>query len=169
MKASSKELSFLVKLIAVIIAASLLSFGILYLLMNTWIGTDYAQAFQQIKAVYQKMNLYIAAAVVIQFIVSCFVVWLLALHYSHKVAGPIYRLKVTIQQFKQGADVEKVFFRKTDLLHDIAGNFTNFFILLGRRKKIFEKISACITASDLSRTADRQEAVQTIKKHLENL
>ena len=148
MKLHTKELGFIFKFLSVIIIASLLSFAILYFFMNKGVGTDYKTAFQAIAVVYKKMNYYIAAAVSVQLILSSFVIFFLALYYSHKIAGPMFRLKITIQQFLQGDDKEKVSFRSSDLLHEVAEDFTDFFTSL-KNKFIKKKIlNGSITGLD---------------------
>ena len=134
-----KEIFFISKLVFVNIISSCLSFGVMYLLMDKWVGKDYRTAFQVISAAYDQVNFYIATAVLAQFVISCLIVCFLALHYSHRIAGPIYRIKLTVRQYLQGQDIKKLSFRNTDFFHGVAENFTDFFNLLQKRKKFFEE------------------------------
>ena len=169
MKLCRKELTFIMKLVLVIGTASLLSFGVLYLFMDKWVGTDYGTGFQVISGAYRMMNYYIATAVLVQLIVSCIIVFILALHYSHKIAGPMYRLKLVVQRYLNGEDIEKVSFRKTDFLHGVAGNFTDFFDFLRRRKSLLKETHKLLEKADLHDEEKKQDALQRIEKILNEL
>ena len=164
-----KELTFMAKLVAVIAGASLLSFGILYLTLDTWVGADYGTAFQIMSAAYQRMDYYIALAVLAQLVISCLVVFFLALHYSHKIAGPMYRLKTAIQSYARGDAVARVAFRSTDFLHEVAEQFTAFFTALERNKKIFAETRRLIEGADLLDETAKEELLHLVAMNLRRL
>ncbi len=169
MKPETKELSFIIKLVSIIVLTSLLSFGVLYLFMDKWVGSDYRTAFQVISASYARMNYYIIAAVLLQFVISSFVVFFLALRYSHKIAGPMYRLKLRVRQFLNGEHVEDVCFRKTDFLHEVAESFSDFFRFLEKRKKLLEEARELLGETDLDDEKKKRDLLHKIKKTVDEL
>jgi hypothetical protein len=169
LKDQTKELAFLLKLVAIITIASLISFGILYLLMNKWVSLEYKAAFQAISYAYGMMNFYIAGAVFVQLTISSVVVYFIALRYSHKIAGPIYKIRLTIQNYSEGGNIQKVLLRKNDFLHDLADNFTDFFNYLNTRKKMFAEVYELFQKTDPENEKMKQESLDKIDKILEKL
>jgi hypothetical protein len=131
-----KELVFITRIALTIIASAVVSLAILYLFLSKPLDISYKSAFQLMAAVYREMNVYIITAVLVQLIFSSIIVYFIALLYSHKIAGPIFRLKAVLQQYMEGEEIEKVSFRRTDFIPGVSRIFTNFFTFLGNRKKL---------------------------------
>lgn len=166
MKSHISEISFIIKLTLIIVTTSLLASAVLYFFMDAWVGSDYGAAFKIVSEVYARMNYYIATAVLLQFTISSIVIFFFALHYSHKIAGPMYRLKLTVRQYLKGEEIEKVTFRKTDFFHGIAEHFTDFFCFMMHRKKRFEEITQLLEKLDLNDEENKQRVLHKIEKKL---
>ncbi|MEI6128011.1 MAG: hypothetical protein WCQ99_15800 [Pseudomonadota bacterium] len=163
MKPHVKELSFIVKLGGAMCTAALCSLGFLYFFMHQGVGTDYGSAFSAIAGIYRKMNFYIAAAVFSQLVISCGVVFFLALRYSHKIAGPMFRLKLTVRDYMSGRAIDRVSFRQSDLLHETAEKFTDFLSFLHRRESKLEEIKKLIEKALADGPRENQESLRKIK------
>jgi hypothetical protein len=93
------------------------------------------------------------------------VVYFTAVYYGHKIAGPMYRLKMVLQEHMAGKKTVKVVFRKTDFIPGVSGLFTNFFTFLGKRKQLLEEAESL--ADQLPRAAGEEK--DTLLKRLESL
>jgi nitrogen fixation/metabolism regulation signal transduction histidine kinase len=65
---------------------------------------------------------------------------ILALLYSHRIAGPLFRLKKSIKMLSAGQDIEPIRFRKKDEYQDLADSLTEL-----RR---FMKDKGCLQSQD---------------------
>ncbi len=130
-----KEFLFITKMGITIVLSVAASLGLLYFFLSTPVDIDFRSAFQTISGIYDRMNIYVIGAVLVQLIFSSVIVFSIALLFSHKIAGPIFRLKAVLQEYLGGKEIEKVSFRKTDFIPGVSGIFTDFFIFLGKRKK----------------------------------
>jgi len=162
----SKEVSFVMKLAGIILASAMISCTLLYLFMDKWVGSDYGTAFRTISSVYEKMNYYIAIAVVIQFFLSSVLLWLVTLRYSHKIAGPIYNLKNKIRAYLKGEEIRRIHFRKGDFLHDLADTFTVFFKSMDKRRTSFKELKTIIEEMDPDNSTIPAEDLEKIRKYL---
>ena len=68
--------------------------------------------------------------ITIAFFVGMAVSWLMTLYVSHKVAGPLYRMKSYFEKISGGDEVKDISFRKGDYLTEFAG------VINGALKKI---------------------------------
>jgi len=75
---------------------------------------------------------------------------------SHKIAGPLFRLKQYIIAVRNGKYTKEIKFRKTDQLHDLADDFNMMVMSLDIRKEI-----------DLLYIERLQEIVKTMKSAAE--
>lgn len=169
MNRARDELTFIVKIVCGVLAASLLASAMLYFFMDVWIGEDYGTAFQAMAAAYEMMNYYILMAVLVQFCVSAAFVLLLALYYSHRIAGPIYKLKSAVKQYKNGEAVAGVRFRKSDFLQHLAQGFSVLFAELTRRKRLFKEMQRVLQELDSQGETGRKEAAEKIDRFLDEL
>ena len=165
-----KEFLFITKIAITMVLSIVAALAVLYLFLNKPVDISYRAAFQTIAGIYDKMNLYIVLAVLVQLIFSSVVVYLVALFYSHKIAGPMYRLKMVLHEYMDGKDIEKVSFRKTDFIPGVSRLFTNFFIFLGKRKKLLAEGEQLV--EELSRVSGKErealvQQLETIVRELE--
>ncbi len=107
---------------------------------------------------------------------------LIGIFVSHKVAGPLYRLKRYMTIVRNGRYSHEIRFRKDDQLHDMADVFNQMVMSLEIRKEIdllyverMEKIinelafknnsSSQVNNATIARLAELQEIVSEIKSH----
>jgi hypothetical protein len=164
-----KEFMFITKLaiaIAVSVAAAL---GLLYIFLNKPVGVVYRNAFQTISEIYGRMNIYVVGAVLVQLIFSSCMVFVIALFFSHKIAGPMFRLKMVLQEYLSGEEIEKISFRRTDFIPGVSGLFTDFFGFLGKRKKLLAEAEALSVR--LKRTGGKEgdEGLRRLQSILDEL
>ncbi|MCJ7681908.1 MAG: hypothetical protein MUP70_14350 [Candidatus Aminicenantes bacterium] len=140
-----KEVLFIFKLIMIFITGSALALLVLYLVLNKNIGDSYSGAVKTITVVTQRINLYILAAIGIQLVFSSILVFIVTLLYSHKIAGPVFRLKAVMQRYSEGELPDSFAFRKTDFLSSVPEWFNDYFVNVRQRNAQIE------TAEQLTR------------------
>lgn len=165
-----KELSFIFKLVLSISMSTLLGIYVLYLLMDEGLGNNFANAFHIIKKAYQNMDFYILIAVFFQFLIASIFIYFISLYFSHKIAGPMYRLKMLIEDYLSNKHVGEVKFRETDFMGGVAENFSHFFIYHNKRTEKLEEIQKLIKKIDNNITKEnRKEMIDVIKNKLNKL
>ncbi|MBT6324663.1 MAG: HAMP domain-containing protein [Bdellovibrionales bacterium] len=85
---------------------------------------------QMYQELYQIIGLLGVSSIVFMIIVS---IWGIIL--SHRVAGPLHKLKMSIDNIKNGETDTRVFFRKNDHFQDLAASFNDMMDELTKNKK----------------------------------
>ena len=134
-----KEFIFLVKTILAIAGCAVLSLIIIFLFLSKPLDTSYKNAFQAISEILPKMNFYIITAILIQLIIASIIIILVAIFYSHKIAGPVYRLKMILSGYLAGEEIKDVKFRSTDFIPGVSKFFNEFFKSQKKRKELIEE------------------------------
>jgi hypothetical protein len=62
------------------------------------------------------------------------VVFVVCIFQSHKIAGPMYKLRKFLENIKQGNTPGHLFFRKGDNFHEIADDFNNAFAKINEKQ-----------------------------------
>jgi hypothetical protein len=164
-----KEFTFLFKIAAVMVISAVASMVIIYFFLNKDIGASYRAAFQMLSQTLQKMNIYIAVAVLVQLIFSSIVVYFVSLYFSHKIAGPVFRLKAVLQQYLDGEDIEKVSFRQTDFIPGVSRLFTDFLGFMGKRKSLLQEAETLVVKLEQARKPERSQLLEKLENIIKQL
>lgn len=143
-----KEILFILKILAVIILSIGISLALLFIFLNKDLENSYGGAFQTISDILQNLNYIIVIAVLAQLLFSSILICLLGLLYTHKIAGPVFRLKMILKRVKAGEEPEAISFRKADFLAGVAGSFNRFFVFLNTRQETIEEAETLLTRLD---------------------
>ena len=135
------EVWFILKLILVIVVSMAISLAFLHVLLFLRVGDLDSRTYEEATKIYLNLDLYIFLALLIQFSFSMIVVTMLTLIYSHKIAGPVFRLKQVINKYLEEGEPGNVKFRDNDFLPGIASGFNQFFSWLSKRKKLIIRLS----------------------------
>ena len=109
-------------------------------------------------------------------IVYAALIGILCIFFSHKIAGPLFKLKKYLTEIRQGNPIEKVYFRKGDYFLEIADevNETITFLqdapnnLLAQMNVINQKIANMDSSSENSDAINEiKEKLSMIQKKLE--
>lgn len=164
-----KEFLFLSKIIAVIIAGAGAALAILYVFLSKPLADAYGSAIRLMEAVYREMNVYIVTAILVQLIFASLVIYFTALLYSHKIAGPVFRLKAVLREYMEGRPIEKVSFRQTDFIPGVSRIFTQFFKGLDRRRQLLEEGHNLAVKMETLSGAEREALVVRLKTIISEL
>ncbi|MGB2906937.1 MAG: hypothetical protein WBB73_07540 [Candidatus Aminicenantaceae bacterium] len=143
-----KEILFVLKILSVMVLSIGISLAVLFIFLNKELEGSYGGAFQAISDLLQDLNHFIVIAVLAQFLCSSILICLLGLLYTHKIAGPVFRLKMILKRFQAGEEPEAISFRKTDFLAGVAGSFNGFFVFLDTRHKTIEEAETLLKQLD---------------------
>jgi hypothetical protein len=164
-----KEFMFISKLAIAMVISVAVALGLLYFFLSKPVDVIYRNAFQTISGIYNRMNLYVVGAVLVQLIFSSVMVFVIALFFSHKIAGPMFRLKMVLQEFLSGEEIEKISFRQTDFIPGVSGLFTDFFGFLGKRKKLLAEAEALSARLRVMGGKEREEVLKRLQSILVEL
>ncbi len=164
------ELAFITRVVLTLVIIALVSLFITWLLLDRDVPTQFRFAFRTIDTAYNSLNACMLIAVSVQLLISAGLVLLLGLWYSHRIAGPMYRLKMVLQQHEQGQPVERLTFRRTDYLPGVATRFTALFTRLNRRDVLIRQIGTILTEMATADPPTRiilQERVQDLRRQMD--
>jgi methyl-accepting chemotaxis protein len=81
----------------------------------------------QLKAVSELVYDKLWDKIVLLAVVNVFIIVIISLFFSHQIAGPVYKLEITLKRIIDGDILQRLFFRKTDKLDDLATLFNDAF------------------------------------------
>ncbi|MBN1223280.1 MAG: hypothetical protein JXB23_08510 [Candidatus Aminicenantes bacterium] len=157
------EIFFLLKLIVIITAGLIVSALILFVFLNRNLGSSYPSAIQIISDVFNKMSLVIVIAVIAQFSLSTLLLFLVALLFSHKIAGPMFRLKKILKQFRDSEDLNDISFRRTDFLPGVSRWFSGFFSMLNKQNRLLAEAESLLPNIEAELDGEKRTAIERIK------
>lgn len=121
---SSFKKSLIVKIFLLIIAGSLLSGVVLYLMWHKELGETYRQAFHTLVGLRKVLFSSLIFTLLLQAVLFSAVIIFLTLFISHKIAGPIYRLEKSLDAIKNGDLVaDEIRLRSNDQIQNLANSF----------------------------------------------
>ncbi|MFC2163977.1 hypothetical protein ACFLT2_03125 [Acidobacteriota bacterium] len=157
------EIFFVLKLTAIIIASLIVSLSILFVFLNKNLGGSYPAAFKIISDVFAKMNITIFIAVFAQLCLSSILLFFVVLVFSHKIAGPMFRLKRILKQYGEGEELDKISFRRTDFLPGVSRWFSEFFAMQKKREMLVAEAEFLLREIDAEVGKDNSAKLERIK------
>ncbi len=142
-----KELSFILIVVGSVIIASLITGLVILGVLNKPLSTDFHKILITINNVKEKIKYTLLISIFFQTLLSLFFLVIFALRYSHKISGPMYRLKMLVSKFVEGEGIEKVFFRQNDFLKPFEGRLTRLFSKESERRRLVKMLEECLKKS----------------------
>jgi len=169
----SFESKFLLNFIISVIAGFVIIIATLYIVLPRDDVLHYYEAifsFIQVKNVLVKTFI-IAGVIELAFI--ALVITIISILASHKLAGPIYRLEKTLENFADGDLTRVVRFRRYDPLRDVERTFNNSLKEFAQRLKTIDEANDNMNKAreKLDGTAESiekfKEEIDTLEKEIE--
>ena len=157
------EIFFVLKLIAIIITSLSVSLLILFVFLDKNLGGSYPSAFKVISDIFNRINIYIILAVLAQLCLSSILLFLAALLFSHKIAGPMFRLKRLLEHFGDELEQDEISFRRSDFLPGVSRWFSEFFAMLNKRENLFTEAESLLREIDSEAGKDNSSKLERIK------
>jgi len=98
-------------------------FVILYFALSRPLPGDYAGVFHALRELSPFLRSILAVSVLVYALLACGSTLALCVCILHKVAGPLYRMELILDQFRSGAPTRTVSFRHSDQLQPLAKAF----------------------------------------------
>ena len=145
------------------IAGLVTTLAVLYLTMQQDIGPTYAVGIKMLTGLRQDI-LYKALTVFgITFLFMIIGILILSMLYSHRIAGPLYRLTLFVKKITEGHLNERVSLRETDVIHPMAGELNE--LVSAYQEKLQEIKKEVETLETLTDKMDKgDETLPQIKK-----
>lgn len=161
-----KEFKFIATFILLFVFFSVLAFFVIYLFFNQNLGAAYGPAFQKLNQTYEAMNGHVLVAAMVQLALPFGFTFLLSLYFSHKIAGPMFRLSQTLKN-KGNAEHVHVQFRHSDFLAGVQDEFNELFDYLAERREKIETLQEFVEGLDYEDLSGEQ--LQAIRGKLEEV
>lgn len=155
-----------------VILTALVTALFLFLFLKRTPGLSYSDSYGVISALRQELLhksilIYGVTALLITFGIAA-----ISLVYSHRVAGPLYRLGVEARDIASGDLSKSVRFRKNDAIHEVADDMNgmreSYKNLLSSLESGIEELKDAVSAMpDSAEGMSGKEAAEKIKKILE--
>ncbi len=162
--------NLLTKIIFLVFLGITASGILLYFTSHVWLGLTYTEGLRTI-ATYKK--LLIKKTIFIYLITSVFIlagIVVLTVLYSHRVAGPLYRLSLSSRQIASGDLTLKVKLRERDAIHPLADSFNELTeSYRARILHIKDSIAELKRASDVLDRAVETDIAEELQKAIDEL
>ncbi len=100
-----------------------LLFVILYFALSRPLPGDYAGVFHALRNLSPFLRPILAISVLVYALLACGSTSALCVYILHKVAGPLYRMELVLDQYRSGAPTRTVSFRNADQIKGLAQAF----------------------------------------------
>jgi hypothetical protein len=107
-------------------------FVILYLALSRPLPGDYAGVFLALRNLSPFLRPILAVSVLVYVLLVCGSTAAVCVYILHKVAGPLYRMELVLDQYRAGAPSRTVSFRSDDQIHALAQAFNQWIGTLRR-------------------------------------
>lgn len=158
-----------IKIIAIVAFGAVMSSIFLYYLTWKMLSVTDLQAIEQMSR-----HIFFQSLAVF-FIFSLFIilgVFVLTIFYSHKIAGPLYRLKMAVRQITSGQLDFRVVFRKNDVIHPMAESLNNMIDQYNEKLNFIENRLLALKISSISLLegqGDEKQELILMKKYLQEI
>jgi len=98
-------------------------FVILYFALSRPLPADYAGVFHALRNLSPFLRPILAVSVLVYALLACGSTSALCVYILHKVAGPLYRMELVLDQYRSGAPTRTVSFRNDDQIQALAQAF----------------------------------------------
>jgi hypothetical protein len=115
-------------------------------------------------------------------VISLFVMWHIGfsllvftscIFFSHKIAGPLYKLKRYLQDYREDKAQDKLYFRKGDYFLELADEVNLTFNQIKEKNKnniiLLAEIEGLLSALQSEVSPDKKESISKAVIHLSNL
>ncbi len=164
------HLGFTIKVIITVAAGLAVTAALLHLTGQVWLGTTYAEGLRVLSGA---RRLILRNSVIIYLITLLLVAGgtvLLSLLYSHKIAGPLYRLGVTARRVTDGDLTVSVKLRDGDAVHPLAESM-NLLVESygGRARELLEGLESLKRATAEVQRAAEGGSQEELRKAVDKL
>lgn len=157
------ERNFILKFTGIVLAGFGLMIWGLYMAIPRGDIREYGEAIRSYLEADIAVDRAIIMSYVIESIIAPVIVILIAVFASHKIAGPVYRLKVALQELIMLRKTRPVGFRSYDQVHETAAHFNAMLDGLHERFRVIDE--ACRDAAEtIEKTDDTPEGAALIKE-----
>ena len=112
-----------------------LLFVILYFALSRPLPGDYAGVFHALRELSPFLRPILAVSVLLYALLACGSTSALCVYILHKVAGPLYRMEMVLDQYRSGAATRTVSFRSGDQIQPLAQAFNQWIGTLRRDRQ----------------------------------
>ena len=110
-------------------------FVILYFALSRPFPGDYAGVFHALRNLSPFLRPILAVSVLVYALLACVSTAAICVYVLHKVAGPLYRMELVLDQYRSGAPTRTVSFRGTDQIQPLAQAFNRWIGTLRRDRQ----------------------------------
>jgi hypothetical protein len=110
-------------------------FAILYFALSRPLPGDYAGVFHALRNLSPFLRPILAVSVLVYALLACGSTSALCIYVLHKVAGPLYRMELVLDQYRSGAPTRTVSFRNGDQIRPLAHAFNHWIGTLRRDRQ----------------------------------
>ena len=165
----SYYIKLVIKVIAIVSIGAFLYSIFLYYLTWKMLST------KNLKAIDEMSNHIFFLSLIVFFIFSVFIILgvvALTIFHSHKVAGPLYRMKMALRQITSGQLDFRVSFRKNDVVHPMASSLNHMIDQYNEKLNFIESRLLALRKSSvllLEGQEDEKQEVMLMKKYLQEI
>jgi hypothetical protein len=141
-------------------------YAILYFALSRPLPGDYAGVFHALRNLSPFLRPILAVSVLVYALLACGSTSALCVYILHKVAGPLYRMELVLDQYCSGAPTRTVSFRNGDQIQPLAHAFNLWIGTLRRDRQrwlaMMQDAERHCLQDDATCRAEREEALRKV-------
>jgi hypothetical protein len=145
-------------------------FIILYFALSRPLPGDYAGVYHALRNLSPFLRPILAVSVLVYALLACGSTSALCIYVLHKVAGPLYRLELVLDQYRSGSPTRTVSFRNGDQVQPLAHAFNHW---IGTLRRDRQRWLATLKSAERHCLQDevtcRAEMVEAVRKVAEDM
>ncbi|BBB32826.1 conserved hypothetical protein [Thermotomaculum hydrothermale] len=152
-----KEFLFVLVASISIIIGSLIGIGIIWGILDKPLPRNFHSIFHLIAIIKQRVLYMVFISLLLQTVICLSLILFLALRFSHKISGPMYRVKMMFKDFLNGKEIERIAFRKTDFLKPLESDLSVLLSRESKRRKLLCEIEEILSKSQKASLSDTEK------------
>jgi len=165
------QMRSIMTVVGIIAASGLLSGVLMYFMLSSELSSELQMAHNQLQNTWDSLAPAIIFGNIVTVIVTGLVASVAVLYQSHKIAGPMYRLKTICDEVSRGNYNPVSSLRKADQLTELATSFEKMLDALRKKNSNNEDLlnEANRIIDEITEQVDNKSLVNELKKTLDNI
>ncbi len=162
-----REIRFIGISVLILFAGICMGLVVILIAFSQELSSDFVQAHGALLRLNQRGTVVFLVAVLAQTAISLLLVYILALRYSHKISGPMYRVRMVLESYLRGTATETVRFRTGDFLMPVADALSGLLARQQADDMMIRKIIDLLTSGAGPDSEQQMEEIRSLVARLQ--
>ncbi len=161
-----REIRFIGVSVLVLLAGIGLGLTVILMAFSQQLSSDFAEAHRALFRLNQHATVVFLVAVLLQTAISLLLIYMLALRYSHRISGPMYRVRMVLTDYLHGRSAQSVRFRSGDFLLPVAEALSGLLAQQEADDQTIQELMHLMTSGSISEFEHRLPEIRHLVERL---